>query len=181
MKTATKIVLILLALTSLAAARKRDPLTEAEADQLRDVRMEPLKRFKLFIKFTDARLDSIDQLRSDPKQAEGRAAKTHDLLEDFSELVDEINNNLDTFETEAMDKDQRKQYRKAVKEVVTACDRWSTRLRGLRNAIQMDPQIRAESKDYAFALQDAEDTLKSTVELARGYSEEKDEDKPDKK
>lgn len=181
MRTARKLVILLLALTTLAAARKRDPLTDAEADQLREMRMEPLGRLKLYIKFTDARLDKIDELRSDPKQAQGRPAKIHDLLEDFSSLIDEVNNNLDTYETQAMDKDQRKQFRKALKEVVAAGDRWNERLKTLRNAIQMDPQTKTESQGYAFVLQDAEETLKSTLEVAREYNEEKDVDKPEKK
>jgi predicted transcriptional regulator len=181
MKNVSKLIVVLLALTALACAQKRDPLTDAEADQLRDVRMEPFKRLKMYIKFTDARLESIDQLRSDPKQAKGRPAKIHNLLEDFSNLVDEINNNLDMYEREAMDKDERKDYRKGVKEVVAACGRWNNTLRALRNAIQMDPQMKAESKAYAFVLQDAEETVKSTLEDATGRTDEKSPDNGEKK
>ena len=173
-----KAIVILLVLTAVAAGQsKRDPLTEAEADQLRDARMEPLKRLKLYIKFTDARLESIDQLRTDPKQADGRAARIHDLLQDFAALLDEINDNLDTYEGQVLDKDQHKQFRKAVKDVVEASGRWDARLKTLRNAIQMDPQAKAESRAWVFALQDAEDALKSCADVAREYAEEKDEEK----
>ncbi|HET7872257.1 MAG TPA: hypothetical protein VFL42_07075 [Terriglobales bacterium] len=177
-----KLMLVLLALASLAAAtRKRDPLTEAEADQLREVRMEPLKRLHLFIKFSDARLDAIDQLRGDAKQADGRGPKIHDLLEDLSALFDEIIQNLDTYEGEQMDKDQKKQYRKGVKDVVAASARWDTRLKGLRNAIQMDVATKNESRNWVFALQDAQEALKSCADIAREYAEEKDADKPENK
>jgi hypothetical protein len=182
MKIATKCVLVLLALTALAAgSRKRDPLTESEVDQLREFRMEPLKRLQLFIKFTDARLDSIDQLRNDPKQAAERGTKIHDLLEDLSALFDEINDNLDTFEGQALDKDQKKQFRKGVKAVVAASERWDTRLKGLRNAIQMDAQTKTESRTWVFALQDAQEALKSCAEIAREYAEEKDADNTENK
>ncbi len=178
MKLRKKLVVLLFMLIAVAAAQsKRDPLTEAEADQLRDVRMEPLKRLKLYIKFTDERLESIDQLRSDPKQADGRGGKIHDLLQDFTALLDEINDNLDTFEGQRMDKDQRKQFRTGLKDVIAASDRWDARLKSLRNAIQMDPQAKAESRAYVFVLQDAEDALKSCAQIAREYSEEKDEEK----
>lgn len=178
MKLWKRQVILLLVLTAVAAAQgKRDPLTEAEADQLREFRMEPLKRLKLYIKFTDARLESIDQLRSDPKQADGRGAKIHNLLQDFTALLDEINDNLDTFEGQRMDKDQRKQFRTGVKEVAAASDRWDARLKSLRNAMQMDPQAKAESRAYVFELQDAQDALKSTADMAREYAEEKDEEK----
>ena len=67
MRPATKILLVVLLLTMMApAARKRDPLTDAEADQLREVALEPGKRLKLYIKFAEARLVAIDQLRADP-------------------------------------------------------------------------------------------------------------------
>src|SRR5258707_13922352 len=98
MKIAKQLVVLLLLLTMVASARKRDPLTEAEADQLREVAMEPYKRIKLLIKFTEARLASIDQVRVDPKLGNDRGRQIHDLLEDFTNLVDEINDNLDQFE-----------------------------------------------------------------------------------
>ena len=129
MKRATTLVVVLLLFSSLAAARKRDPLTDAEADQLRDARLEPQKRLKLFIRFTDERLDTLDQLRSDPKQIQGRGAKIHDLLEDFTSLMDEISSNLDAYGTETLDKDQSKQFHKGTKDLIDATARWTDRLR----------------------------------------------------
>jgi len=46
--------------------------------------MEPFKRLKLLVKFTEARLTTIDEVRADPKQAAGRGQRIHDLLEDFT-------------------------------------------------------------------------------------------------
>lgn len=182
MKRSRQLVVLLLLLTVVASARKRDPLTEAEADQLRDVRMEPYRRLKLFIKFTDARLDAIDHIRSDPAQTDARGKKIHDLLEDFTALLDEINDNLDTYEGQVMDKDQRKQFRKGLKEVITACDGWDAKLRALRAATETDPQTRRESQDYMFVIQDAQDALKSSAAVAREYAEQVDPDeKPAKK
>jgi hypothetical protein len=48
MKSLRKLAIIILLLSTVAFARKRDPLTEAETDQLRQVRLEPAKRLKLF-------------------------------------------------------------------------------------------------------------------------------------
>jgi hypothetical protein len=179
MSTAKKLALIVLVLTTaLAFARKRDPLTDAEADQLRQVALEPQKRLKLYIKFTEARLDSIDQARSDPKQAQGRGPAIHNLLEDFTALIDEINDNLDQYEGRGLDKDQTKDFHKGVKEVITAEQRFRARLRTLRHDIDTDPQTKTESRDYMFVLQDAEDALKSSLETAQDYAKEKDEQKP---
>jgi hypothetical protein len=177
MKTAKRLVVFLLMLTTIASAGKRDPLTEAEADQLREARLEPYKRLKLFIKFTQARLDSIDQLRSDPKQADGRGKQIHDLLEDVTALLDEINNNLDTYSGESMDKDTHKQFIKGLREVMGACASWDTRLKALKSAEETDPQTRREAQDYMFVYQDAGEALKSTADIARQYAEESDADK----
>jgi hypothetical protein len=181
-KTATHLVVMLLLLTALASARKRDPLTEAEVDQLRQAALEPQARLKLYIKFIDARLASIEQLRSTPQPAVDRGKKIHDLLEDFTALLDEINDNLDTFQARPLTKDDRKDFRKGVKEVITACDQWDTKLKALKSAAENDPELRKDSPNFRFVLQDAEDALKSAADVAREYSEYKDvEEKPAKK
>ncbi|HEY6307456.1 MAG TPA: hypothetical protein VI488_13465 [Candidatus Angelobacter sp.] len=182
MKTSKKLVLLLVLLSAVASARKRDPLTEAEEDQIRNAAQEPYKRLKLYIKFTSARLDSIDQLRSDPKQADGRGRKIHDLLEDFTALLDEINSNLDQYEGRPMTKDDRKDFHKGLKEVVTACDAWDAKLKALKTAMETDPPTTKESQEYKFVFEDAEDSLKSAAEAAREDSEiQVVDDKPGKK
>lgn len=182
MKAAKQIVVLLLVLTITASARKRDPLTEAETDQLRQVALEPYKRLKLYIKFTDARVASIDELRGDAKQADGRGRKIHDLLEDFGALLDEINDNLDTYQGRPLSKDDRKDFHKGLKEVVEACNKWEAKLKTLKSESETDPQTKKESEDYRFALQDAQDSLQSAAEIAREYVEETPlEEKPAKK
>jgi hypothetical protein len=184
MKLAAKISFLLLLLALPAAARKRDPLTEAEADQLREVAMEPYKRIKLMIKFTEARLVAIDQIRVDPKLAADRGKQIHDLLEDFTSLVDEINDNLDQYEGRPLDKDQVKQYHKGLKELIEADERFDLRLRTLQSAAETDPITRKEAPDFRFVLQDARDALKSNADMAREYMETTHEQKsssPDKK
>lgn len=182
MKTATRLAILLMLLTALASARKRDPLTEAEADQLRNAAMEPQKRLKLYIAFTSARLASIDRLRSDPQAGQDRGRRIHDLLEDFSTLLDEINSNLDTYVARPLSKDDRKDFQKGLKEVTAACDQWDAKLKALKSAVENDPGLRNDSQNFRFVLQDAEDALKSTADMAREYSEYRDvDDKPVKK
>jgi hypothetical protein len=163
-----------------AAARRRDPLTEAEADQLREVAMEPYKRIKLMIKFTEARLVAIDQIRVDPKLAAGRGKQIHDLLEDFTSLMDEINDNLDQYEGRPLDKDAVKQYHKGLKELIEADERFDLRLRTLQSAAETDPITRKEAPDFRFVLQDARDSLKSNADMAREYMETTHEEKKTK-
>src|SRR5215469_14463190 len=174
MKPAKKILLVVLVLTVVASARKRDPLTEAETDQLREYAMEPQKRLKLYIKFAEARIEAIDQLRTDPKLADGRGKKIHDLLEDFTAILDEINDNLDTYEGRPLDKTDRKDFKKGLKDVIEASDKFDLKLRTLKSATESDPQAKKESLDYGFALADAQEALKSSADMAREYMNEKD-------
>src|SRR5438309_11653245 len=177
MKTATKIFVLLLLLSVVASAKRRDPLTEAETDQLREVAMEPYKRIQLMIKFTEARLTSIDHVRMDPKQAADRGKQIHDLLEDFTSLMDEINDNLDQYEASPLDKEMVKQYHKGLKELIDSDARFDQRLNALKSASETDPVTKKEATDFRFVLQDAMDSVKSNADIAREYMETTHEEK----
>ena len=168
------LLLLLLLLSITASAKRRDPLTDAEIDQLREVAMEPLKRLQLYIKFADVRLTTIALMRDDPKQAEGRGKKIHDLLEDFTVILDEINDNLDQYQGRPLDQESRKDFRKGLKEVLKAGAHWETVLEDLKSTAESNAQIKREAAEFRFVLQDAQDALKSSVDMAKEYSEGKD-------
>ena len=73
-----------------SVAQKRDPLNEKEVDEMRESADWPDKRLELMVKFARARMTAIDQLRANGKTAKDRPMQIHDLLEDFTTLVDEI-------------------------------------------------------------------------------------------
>src|SRR5437667_12255211 len=85
---------LLLMIAAMAAGeRRRDPLTQAEIDQVRDASWEPQQRLGLYMKFARARLVALEQMRNDPKTKD-RAAQTHDKLDDFLLIYDELNDKI---------------------------------------------------------------------------------------
>jgi len=177
MKTAARVLFLLLLLSAAATAKRRDPLTEAETDQLREAAMDPYNRIKLMVKFTEARLVAIDQVRVDPKLAAERGKQIHDLLEDFTSLLDEINDNLDQYEGRPLNKESVKQYHKGLKELIEADARFDLKLRTLKSAAETDPVTKKEAPDFRFVLQDAMEALKSNADIAREYIETTHEQK----
>jgi hypothetical protein len=75
---------------------RRDPLNPLEIDQLRDAMLDPEERLKLYVKFSRDRMTKLEQMRSDPKTTE-RGRQTHDMLEDFLAVYDELNDNVDMY------------------------------------------------------------------------------------
>jgi len=116
-------------LSSAWAQSRREPLNPVEIDQLRDAAQEPTARIKLFIEFARARLTALEQIRTDPKVTD-RAQQTHDKLQNFLDVYDELNDNIDTFVERKAD------LRKPLKSVIEADAEFAVKLRALKNSVQ---------------------------------------------
>jgi hypothetical protein len=136
------------------AQRHRDPLTQPEIDQIRDASWEPRERLKLYVEFARSRLVKLEQMRSDPK-VKDRPKQTHDMLDDFVLLYDELNDNVDTYI------DRRDDIRKPLRVVVEADTEFQAKLRALKDAANV-PE--AEASQYEFVLTNALEVVDGSVD-----------------
>jgi hypothetical protein len=148
-----------------AGQRRNDPLNPEEIDQLRDTAVEPEKRMKLFVAFARARLVALEQIRSDPKTT-NRAQQTHQLLDEFVTIYDELNDNLENFEERKAD------LRKAMKVVIEGDTEFQAKLRALKD----DPRAsKEETAQYQFILSNAIESVDSSAEDHRKMAAEQEE------
>lgn len=163
MTSLTKLFLLISAALLLCAPsmaqQQRDPLSDVESDQLREVAQDPDKRLKLLIRFANERLDTVEATLKDEK-AKGRGQRVHDALQDFRALVDELDDNIDDYVGKQSD------LRKILTEVIAAENDFDRRLKGIKEHAQ-DPKLTEESKAYSFVLQDAVEAVNLSLEDAK--------------
>ena len=167
MRGAAAAVLLALSLGAPAQVHRHDPLTPAESDALREVSMEPEKKLPLYVKYAQARLASIEQLRADPHAIPDRGRQIHDLLEDFKIIVDEMDRNLDSFANQKLD------FREALKQMIQAESEFQATLAKLKESAK-DPANAAEAKEYEFAVLDAADAVDGNLENAKDLLQEQE-------
>lgn len=146
------VFLVFLGLTPLLhAQRSETSLSDAEIEQLRDSAYVANDRVLVFIKLLDARVKSIQDLYSHPRRP-GREQDTHDLLEQFTSLADELNDNLDDYGPRHRD------IRKALPKLVEATERWAT-------AIKSPPDDAVYNVSRKLALEAIRDVRQEATEL----------------
>jgi len=115
---------LLAAAPSSAQKQKREPLTEAQIDQIREAAIDPAARVALYTQFLDEHANVIKDLSSRIPSTR-RSSLLDDELQDFSALMDELASNLDVYTERKAD------IRKALKPLNEAAKRWLETLRAL--------------------------------------------------
>ncbi len=157
-------VLLLCLFPGYGVAQRRDPLNPKEVDEMREVADQPDKRLELMVQFARERMNKIDELRANTKNAKDRPMQIHDLLQDFSSLLDEIDDNVDMYASHQAD------MRKGLTLVIEANSEWQLKLRRLKE--QSPPE---ELDQYSFVLANASDAVSDTGDSARKELQEQND------
>jgi hypothetical protein len=143
----------------------KDPLSQAESDQIAELRDQPVARVKLYQKFIEQRINAIKDIGSNPK-APDLKNQLRDRLEEFTRLSDELADNLDTFD------DAHADIRKALKDLVPASAKWPDILK----QATADPAYDFSRKTALDAAESISDQSKQMLDSQTKYfAEHKDE------
>ncbi len=126
-------------------------LTDSEVDQLRDSAYVPNERVLVFLKLLDTRNKAIQELYAHPRKP-GREQDTHDLMQQFTALAEELNDNLDDYGPRHRD------IRKALPKLLEATERWSSNLKS-------PPDDTAYNISRRLALEAVQDLREETTKL----------------
>jgi hypothetical protein len=151
------LVCVLYVAPLLAQQDKREPLTEAQIEQIREAGTDPDERVSLYTKFLDEHADVIKGLTNRAK-SESRSRRLDDELQDMTALMDEFGSNLDVFS------DRHADIRKSLKPLPAATQRWL----GILRALAGEPGFDLSRKE---AIESGEDLADQATRLLREQTE----------
>ena len=166
-------VLMLLAAVPAFAQSKKDPLTDQQIEDVREAGDQPLQRIKLFVGYVDERAKGIHTINADPI-AQNKGVRLHNLMEEFTRLSDELQDNMDNFDQQHAD------LRKVLKEIVDKTGEWGTILNEPKPSPQYDfsrkTAIDANQSAHETAVQMLADEIKYFAELKKKEKEQEKEE-----
>jgi len=113
---------IVLLIPAVYAQQRESALSDGEIEKLRDTAYYPPDRVTAFIEFLDQRAKAIDKLTAGKRQP-GREQDIHDLMEQFTSIAEDFEDNLDDYGQHHRD------VRKVLPKALAASERWGTTLR----------------------------------------------------
>jgi hypothetical protein len=138
------------------------PLTDQQVDKLRESAIDPDEKVKLYLGFIEDRTNEIHRLNAASK-AQSQDARIHNLYEEFTQLSDELEDNLDSFDQQHAD------MRKTLKTVVEDSEKWLAVL----NEPKADTEDDFVRKAALAAVESVHDDCKQMLEDQEKYFAQK--------
>ncbi len=168
------LITIVLAAPLPAQKEQRQPLTEAQVDQIREAGIYPDDRVRLYTRFVNGHVDTIKSLTPRGRSS----ARTHHVdneLQDLTALMDELGSNLDQYG------DRKADLRSSLKSLTEATPRWLEVLKALPSEPGFDLS-RKEAIDSGKDLADqASQMLKEQTDYFNAHKDEKGQDRAEPK
>lgn len=154
-----------LATPLLAQRVKREPLTDAQQEQIAEAGIDPVARIGLYLKFINERADTIKGLIPRAHTA-ARGSRLDGELQDFAALADELGDNLDVYS------DRKADIRKSLKPLSDSIERWQA----LFKALPSEPAFEISRRDAIESSSDLADQAKKlTADQTAYFDLHKDE------
>jgi hypothetical protein len=153
---------------------QREPLTDAESQQIAEAGIDPNARVKLYIQFIDEHVDAIKGL-TNRIQSETRSKRLDNALQDFTALLDELDSNLDTFS------DRHADIRVALKPLSEAAPRWLGIVRALAGEPGFDESRKEAIETCDEMADEAKRLLSEENEYFKQHPDEKGQDRAEPK
>jgi|SRR5580658_4184402 hypothetical protein len=145
--------------------QKREPLTEAQQDQIAEAGIDPAARIDLYVKFLNEHADTIKGL-TPRAHSSARNSRLENELEDFTALMDELGDNLDVYS------DRKADLRKSMKGLNEGVERWQQIL----SSLPSEPGFELSRKDALESSNDLSAQAKQiTADQDAYFKEHKDE------
>ena len=142
-------LVLLFAAPRLHAQAAEDTLSQKEVDMLRDAAFVPADRIAAFLQFLNDREKQIQELTAKRHGHTDYGGDMHDVLDQFGQIADELNDNLDEYSRFHRD------VRKVLPKLLQAADHWTATL----NATP-------DNDAYNIVRRIAIDNIKDTREIA---------------
>jgi len=166
--------LLFMAVPLFAQKDARQPLTEAQVEQIREAGIDPAERIKLYTKFLGEHVETIRGLTKRGHSA-ARAHRIDEELQDLTALMDELGSNLDQYGERKAD------LRVALKPLSEDAQRWLDALRALPSEPVFDLS-RKEALDSGKDIADqAAQMLTEQTEYFKLHKDERGQDRAEPK
>lgn len=162
------------AATSVAQKEKREPLTSAQVEEIREAGIDPDGRVSLYTRFINEHAETIKGLTSRAKSA-NRAQRLDGELLDLTALMDELGSNLDVYS------DRKADIRKALKSLSETAPRWL----GILRTLAGEPGFELSRKEAIESGEDLADEAKRLLteqtDYFNAHKEEKGQERAEPK